>query len=559
VYKVTNLIWNSSTASVMMVEDFEVSYNYSHISSPNRGRFSVGFCNSNKVSSERFMDIHIATMAMVKNQIAASGLAPKENIFDRSRELPAIFLFDSIGKAYSHIKETNTVHQVVHSQNGDIVFYEPTDKILTKYDTSLTPIWTKKFDNCYITKAFAADVAVDGSIYTVRNINGQTIVNRILPSGVLSVCADYTKSPVPIVDFPNLVLPSSLDIIGFPPQPFLTKDSTLTFTLTNPQAPDYCFKLDAAFNLPDTVCLGASLKPANVDTTSGLRHAWRIFSEWNEKVEPTIDFTTIGRFKIFHSVENAICADTTSRYVTVLGAPKILINDTVVCGAAQLSINLTDKNASRYFLNGTATQPIFGITKNGTYALRVENPSCKAEKSIKVKLVDFPRPLQPVDSIYCQGVPVPIVLTGSFENIFWDNKAVQDTFIIRDAAKHNYRATYSLDKECIIKGEFSILRKSCGGSAVPDIVFVPNAFSPNGDNANDIFQAYPTRDAEILSLMIYDRWGNLVFQSNDVVKTWDGLVNGKVVSPDVYVYVVQYRDKRTDKIAVLSGDVTLLK
>jgi gliding motility-associated-like protein len=558
IYNVTNLLWNPLISSMVMIEDFGVPYNYSHIISPNRGRFAFGLCSSNRQSSEQFMDIHTMSLAMGKHHIVGSGFVPTESIFNRSKEIPAIFLADSVAKAYTKIKTTQTLHQVIHSQNGDIVFYEPIEKILTKYDTTLTPIWTKKFDNCYITKVFAADVAADGSIYTVRNINSQTIVSRILPSGTLGVCADYNKPPAPVQDLPNLIIPSSLSIDGFYNIAFPTTSNLLRFDLTNPQTTDYCFKLDASFGLPDTVCVGTSLKPSEVDTTSGLRHAWRIFSEWKEQPQPTIDFTTVGRFKIFHSVENTICTDTTSRYITVVLPPKISVGDTIVCGGAKLTVNLTDKNASRYFLNGAATAPVFDISQNGTYAILLENQSCKAEKSIKVKIVDFPTPIKPNDSIYCSGVSVPVVLTGRFENIFWDNKPVKDTFFIRDAAKHDFRATYSLDKDCVAKGIFSILRKTCS-TTLPDIVFVPTAFSPNGDNANEVFEAYPSRDATILSLMIYNRWGNLVFQSTDGKKAWDGSVNGQAVPPDVYVYWLQYRDKRTDKVQILSGDVTLMK
>lgn len=555
VYNVTDLIWNPHISALFMVEDFEVPYSYSAISQPNRGRYALGSCNSNREPAEWLIGFQFERLAMTKSHIAVGGWISNVSVFQRDK--PAICLIDSSGQNVTHIKTTQTVQQPIHSQNGDILFYEPTAKILTKYDTSLTAIWTKKFDNCYETKAFSADIGIDGSIYTIRNINAKTIISRILSSGSLSVCNDYNKASVPIVDFENRII-SSLSVFGFYSLHFPMTDSLLTFSSVNTTTNDYCFKLDAAFDLPDTICLGMTLKPKNVDTTAYLRHDWLILSQWTQKVQPTIDFTSAGRYRIYHSVQNDICTDTTSRYVTVVLTPKITLNDTVVCGSKKIAVNLTDKNASRYFLNGVATSPVFDISLNDTYTLRAENPSCRAEKSIKVKIVDFPSPLKSVDSIYCQGSPFPVVLTGGFENIFWDNKAVKDTFIISDGSKHAYRATYSIDKDCVVKGEFSVLRKNCG-STLTDIVYVPNAFSPNDDGTNDVFQAYPTKDAEILSLMIYDRWGSLVFQSSNMVKTWDGVVNGKALTPDVFIYMVQYRDKRTNKVQILSGDLTLMR
>ena len=73
------------------------------------------------------------------------------------------------------------------------------------------------------------------------------------------------------------------------------------------------------------------------------------------------------------------------------------------------------------------------------------------------------------------------------------------------------------------------------------VIYVPNAFTPNGDGVNDVF--YPQGmgiDTETFELWIFDRWGNLVFNTNDFYKSWDGKPNGKeeVVMQDVYVWKI---------------------
>lgn len=71
----------------------------------------------------------------------------------------------------------------------------------------------------------------------------------------------------------------------------------------------------------------------------------------------------------------------------------------------------------------------------------------------------------------------------------------------------------------------------------PDI-FIPNAFSPNNDQRNDIFLVRSGFLTEI-HLRIYDRWGELVFESRDLNKGWDGRFKGETVPPDVYVYTIE--------------------
>lgn len=88
-------------------------------------------------------------------------------------------------------------------------------------------------------------------------------------------------------------------------------------------------------------------------------------------------------------------------------------------------------------------------------------------------------------------------------------------------------------------------------------VFVPNAFSPNGDGVNDYFQL-EYRLINEFSIVIYDRWGNQVYNSNDLKFRWDGTTNG-IPNPDgTYVYVIN--GKASDGSAVqVGGNVILIR
>ncbi len=82
----------------------------------------------------------------------------------------------------------------------------------------------------------------------------------------------------------------------------------------------------------------------------------------------------------------------------------------------------------------------------------------------------------------------------------------------------------------------------------PDFTFyIPNAFTPNNDGINEIFYGYGTYIKEF-HIMIFDRWGNLIFESNDLMKGWDGKVQGgrsnELVQEDVYVWKVDIIDVR---------------
>ena len=70
------------------------------------------------------------------------------------------------------------------------------------------------------------------------------------------------------------------------------------------------------------------------------------------------------------------------------------------------------------------------------------------------------------------------------------------------------------------------------------IIYVPNAFTPNGDGVNDVYKVFPRGSLKFLDLAIYDRWGEKVFESYDPDQGWDGTFRGQKDDPGVYVYVL---------------------
>ncbi len=66
-------------------------------------------------------------------------------------------------------------------------------------------------------------------------------------------------------------------------------------------------------------------------------------------------------------------------------------------------------------------------------------------------------------------------------------------------------------------------------------IYVPNSFTPNGDGLNDYF--YVQGEAiQTFKMQVFNRWGDLVFESNEVNKGWDGKFNGNLVPQGAYVY-----------------------
>jgi gliding motility-associated-like protein len=95
-------------------------------------------------------------------------------------------------------------------------------------------------------------------------------------------------------------------------------------------------------------------------------------------------------------------------------------------------------------------------------------------------------------------------------------------------------------------------------------IYIPNVFSPDGNGINDFFGFYPSLAVErIHSFVIFDRWGDLIFQDYDIPDAqnylgWDGTNNGKKANLGVYTYILKvlFID---GKVKILTGDVTLIR
>ena len=93
---------------------------------------------------------------------------------------------------------------------------------------------------------------------------------------------------------------------------------------------------------------------------------------------------------------------------------------------------------------------------------------------------------------------------------------------------------------------------------------MPTAFTPNNDGQNDILYVHGSEDLKVLSMQVFDRWGDRVFFKegdyllNDPALYWDGTFNGEDLQTGAYLWTVliQYRDGRTEYV---EGSTTLIR
>ncbi|MDR9488467.1 gliding motility-associated C-terminal domain-containing protein, partial [Salibacter sp.] len=171
----------------------------------------------------------------------------------------------------------------------------------------------------------------------------------------------------------------------------------------------------------------------------------------------------------------------------------------------------------------------------GEYPLTATNECGQITDTIILYAEEDPKPQLGADTVICEGEEVRIQTKPTFTNHTFDWNTGQETQTITAKESGLYRVTVTSKRGC--EGSDEIEIADC-----PINIFIPNAFTPNGDGLNDKFevQGIGITDYHIL---IFDRWGNLVFESNDINRSWNGLQNnsGEKVNQGTYNYKLQYR------------------
>ena len=100
-------------------------------------------------------------------------------------------------------------------------------------------------------------------------------------------------------------------------------------------------------------------------------------------------------------------------------------------------------------------------------------------------------------------------------------------------------------------------------TVIDELVFhVPNSFTPDGDELNDLFipklnSGFDRKSGYTLD--IYNRWGELIFSSSQIGEGWDGTYDGKPAPLGAYLWTIQLKDSQSSNVYNFSGHVTLIR
>jgi gliding motility-associated-like protein len=259
------------------------------------------------------------------------------------------------------------------------------------------------------------------------------------------------------------------------------------------------------------------------------------------------------------------CIAEDSMYVKVVPQPRVSISaDTLVCLGAPVPLHAS---GGAFYLwapastldNPLSPDPIAHPVTNTAYTVSVyDTLGCPKHTMATIRVGTY-RALYVQagkDTMVVQGEPVQLFSSGGQYYHWSPADYLSDPNIANPVSRPYgdivYTLTISNDDHCS-----DSIQVKLRGFKDPDI-YVPTAFTPNGDGKNDLFKVFPVGFV-LEDLKIYDRWGNIIFATKDANKGWDGKFKGEVLGTGTFVWVAYGHNIKTGKPVMKKGNITLLR
>ena len=214
----------------------------------------------------------------------------------------------------------------------------------------------------------------------------------------------------------------------------------------------------------------------------------------------------------------------------------------------------TDTTIKKTICSDTYTLDCKTYATSGVYSQVLINAAgCDSIVTLDLKFGKNPTPDLGLDKQQCIGSTDPILLQtqSGYNDYKWSTGSTNPTITVQDTGK--YWVTVKDTLGCTATDTVRVLSKQC----VIDL-YMPSAFSPNADHLNDILKPGVYGTLLSFKIEIYNRYGQLIFKSEDANHGWDGTYKGKNAPVAVYVWqcVYQFRDKEP---MYQKGTVTIIR
>lgn len=312
---------------------------------------------------------------------------------------------------------------------------------------------------------------------------------------------------------------------------------------------------------------------------SGTTFIWSSNANFTDQLnatttDSTLTITPSETTTYYFQASNPLCSEYDSVTVTFTSSSLVLSGDSALCVGESTQLTAVSNNPSIVFdyqwspnsvIQGASNQNTVTVNPSSSqyiYVTATTNTGCIVQDSIFIGVSDISGvAVQASASEYTIPEGATVTLFGQPSGYVYSWSPTNGV-----NSPTSQQTTATVDQTTIFT--FTVSDAFCSKSDTVHIktlkllceepfIFVPSAFSPNADQENDVLYV---RGAVLESMLfrVFDRWGELVFESTSRSEGWDGTFKGRACDPDVYDYYLEGECYDGQK-ALIKGNITLLK
>lgn len=212
------------------------------------------------------------------------------------------------------------------------------------------------------------------------------------------------------------------------------------------------------------------------------------------------------------------------------------IKDTSICYGDTMHIVLNNTMATYTWQDGS-TAANYTITQPGNYTFTTTANGCSRSDTIKVKPQTISAFNLGANSSICNTEQLKLQGPPGYQNYLWQDGSTQPQYLVTQPGLYWLQAGTG---NCNFRDSINITKVEC--ACIP---LIPIAFSPNGDGLNEEFAPIIRCNTTQYKLIIFNRYGQTVFSSNNNLQKWNGRFKGFNCDNGAYIYQLQYLFRNT--------------
>ncbi len=374
------------------------------------------------------------------------------------------------------------------------------------------------------------------------------------------------------------------------PMVTLTENQTYTVTITDYQGIDTCFSIETvevivnpsigleAFG--DTLLCAEETVNIFANSSTPTDFIWATDAAFTNVFDngASVPVTPVGTETYYvRSTDELGCIEESEVTISSYPLDFNLPNSKNLCigESTEVAVENTAADQNLTYLwspienivNGaTSSNPEVNPDTTTMFFVEITNQiGCMAMDSIEVVVEDLESEMfvsaTPDTILLGSGETSQLMTTddSSYKYDWQPEESLDDSEVFNPIALPEETTTYTVE----ITGELGCVTERSVEVVVVDLecrepfVFIPNAFTPNGDNENDVLYVRGSNVEEVF-MTVYNRWGEKMFETNDKNIGWDGTFKNKQLPPDVYGYYMQVKCFNGMEY-FKKGNITLLK